>query len=168
MRKRVLTREVSMSTAFKGKSSKTKDQALNMKKADAAGTAKTQPKKTGSGKQKGEKDKGRTLVEATPVKPKINPVPLLRKGSSSSLAAAPIPALQLEGSRAVITGSVEGDDDDDEWMLEGSPDILLLTSSSGQEDLDISDSDGPDDVGLGHDGSQVLVTDTPSKQARSR
>ncbi|KAH8105099.1 hypothetical protein BXZ70DRAFT_919382 [Cristinia sonorae] len=174
MRRRVLTREVSMTTAFKPKPSTSTDQPAVGKRKAILATAQPQGKpRKNTSLSGGERDKGRTLVESTPAKPKGKAASLFRKSSSSKDV---IPALSFPEKPRAETDpkmTVEGDGDDDEWMVSTSPDVLLLTSSSAQEgwDTDSQDDDGmveasDRDDSLG--GSQILVSETPTKVVRSR
>ncbi|THH26878.1 hypothetical protein EUX98_g7310 [Antrodiella citrinella] len=165
VRKRVLTREVSMSTVFKPKPAKPKAQVPAEKKPSVT-TQKDQPRRNDltSEKQTGDKDKGRTLVTATPVKPK-NKSAQLGSRAGSSTAGGKLPALSVGMSQAVEMGTIKEDEEDDEWMLASSPDVLLLTSSSGKEDWDsVDDDEAPAD---GQDsGTKVLTVGTPKKSTR--
>lgn len=117
MRRRAVTREVSMTTGFKGK---TKPAASTRREKERRVGAE-QPKHT---TQKA-KDQGITLVEATPVKPKQNRGVFHPKGRDV------LPSM-LQNSRMMGSLAVEGDEDDDEWTVDSSPDILLL--KPGQDD----------------------------------
>ena len=118
MRKRALTREVSMSTGFKGK---TKNVAATTREKDKR--AKPEPRRVAP-----KKSLGVTLVEATPVNREEK-----RQGrSQASLPAKSkgiLPSM-FESSKMSSKRSQKDDEDDDdnEWTVNSSPDILLLNS----------------------------------------
>lgn len=138
-KKRVLNREVSMSRVFKPKPKVSEAKVTSKRKKD--GDDNPAPKV---------RDEGVTLVADTPVKPKIS---IKSKSVSHShlmnrtIGSLPLPSF--------------GDDDEEEWHLLNSSDVLLLggkgeSSHSGGLGL----SDGEDDP-LG-------MRDTPSKSKRPR
>lgn len=132
--KRALAREVSMTTAFKGKLKATKLVARANDKgkkraAVAASKASTADRH------------GTTLVAATPVKPKPPP----RTTQSQFQGRDRLPML-IENPE-FVGKAVEGGADDDEWMIQSSPDILLL------DDGDVE--------------SRILAEATPTKRRRS-
>ena len=162
MRRRVLTREVSMSTQFKAKPAKMKVAVANEKKL--AATAKEQSRRNSGAGRMSEKDKGRTLVAATPVKPKNKSAPL--NGSGSLRRSDTIPALSFGTAGVKGSVSVEGGEDDDEWTIASSPDILDWTGSSGRESRSLSVDDSDEDGDAGE--SRVLVAESPTKPSRTR
>lgn len=141
-KKRVLNREVSMSRGFKPKA-----KSVNPPEEDAK--SKVDAKKIATRDntdKKGAKREGITLVAATPIKPKP-----ARSQSQSTFG-------QRDGGARTQSFSLAPfgteDDDDDEWRLPSSPDILLLGADASSED----------DAG----GARVLVRDTPTKRPRMR
>ncbi|TCD65012.1 hypothetical protein EIP91_003333 [Steccherinum ochraceum] len=167
MRKRILTREVSMSTTFKPKPAKSKVQPTASEKKASATQEKDQSRNNGAAVKGVERDKGRTLVAATPAKPKNKLVTRSFGRGPSAYDGAKLPALAIgtPSSHSAAGESVEGDEDDDEWMIAGSPDVLLLTSSSGQDDWESGDDETSDqDRGQ----NQVLAAETPTRPARIR
>lgn len=130
-KRRALNREVSMSRVFKGK----KKEVVTEKKA-GLGTART----GGVEKEKApmpRNDKGVTLVAATPVKSRSTSAS--RSMSRSMSTSIPQPRLfsasastsqdRIQGGAFTQKGEDEGGEDEDDWGIQSSPDILLLGSS---------------------------------------
>ena len=144
MRKRVLTREISMSTNFKNKNKASASTARerDRRPAKAAEQSKRAPPK---------KDQGVTLVEATPAN-RQEKHGSARTGTSNANRGAKgrdvLPSM-LSSSQMAERSALEGDDDDDEWTLDDSPDVMFLKSKD------------EDDV---QDGWQA----TPSKKPKAR
>ena len=113
--KRALSREISMTTAFKGKA-KSKSQ---MKPTKQAKTNASISSGSANKLQSRAKDKGKTLVAATPVKPKTKP-DYFHTEKKDVLPVIIDDSLLTEGR------AMEGDSDDDAWMIPSSPDVLLL------------------------------------------
>lgn len=149
MKKRALAREVSMTTVFKGKAEEARRK--EEEKARANRTKKsTQPA------IRPKKDRGKTLVEATPVKPKGKD---RAKGRFSPKDATKPPMFSVQ----------EESGDLEDWQpMDNSPDILFLGSSKSAS---WSDEEGEDDgsdafgtpVRKSKAGSRVLVDATPTK-----
>ncbi|TFY69348.1 hypothetical protein EVJ58_g477 [Rhodofomes roseus] len=180
LRKRAIVREVSMTTAFKSKAqAKAREKEQATAKARVAAQKEKARTLTDAGAAKAlartkSSVKGVTLVEATPVKPKERS----DRGASETEehgemeageGAAPLP-------RCELGNIVEGDEDEDEWTLPSSPDILLLGSGSGSGShltkassrVSDDDDDDDDDV-LGWMARNThLVTDTPTKPKRTK
>ncbi|KAK7679006.1 hypothetical protein QCA50_017950 [Cerrena zonata] len=147
MKKRVLTREVSMSTVFKGKAEEARRKEVEKAKA-------VRSKKATQSGVRPKKDHGKTLVEATPVKPK-------GKDRASGQFS------QKDGSKLPMFSVKEETGDEEDWKpLTNSPDILLLGSNSASWS-DEEEEDGPDAFGTpvrkSKAGSRVLVDATPTK-----
>ncbi|KAI0686012.1 hypothetical protein BC835DRAFT_477664 [Cytidiella melzeri] len=159
MQKRALAREVSMSTAFKGKDKRLQER---LGKRPAVGKSKNTAD-AGVAKVKNKNSTGTTLVAATPVKSK------LKAGRSFASVYGEgkdkLPTI-VDDSGIMSNGTgrraVEGGDDDEDWMLQSSPDVLLLT------DEDRSTSPGePDEGAKGWSlfgNSRMLVEATPTKK----
>ncbi len=172
MQKRALAREVSMSTAFN------KVPEKHRKKGGQAPSGKrTAPplERTKSTADKAKDKLGTTLVAATPVKPKN-----LKSGRSFSTAFRDekdvLPFIIDVDDPNASSGSssrfaVEGGDDDD-WMPQSSPDILLLadedrsTSPGASADGFASTSDVNVKGWLGKRRRSSLVEGTPTKPPR--
>lgn len=118
--KRVLAREVSMTTVFKGKA-KAKPPtkaAVSQERARPTGAR-------GTGGQRSSDRHGTTLVAATPVKPK-----LLREAQGKQQRDV-LP--MLLDNPEFFGGAVEGGDDDEEWTIRSAPDVLLLGDDGDHE-----------------------------------
>ena len=166
-RKRAIVREVSMTTAFKGKAKPRPKDNLQKRTTGAIDPA---PSRTGMQKSakdtsKSQKSQGKTLVVATPVKSK-------RQSQSTNHPIKPgvspprkLPKISLDDPGAE---PVEGDSDDDEWMFPASPDIVLLesikTKSRGGVG-ELNDTNGKASGMTGND--DVWVATTPTKLSRS-
>ena len=154
-KKRVLNREVSMSRAFKPKP-KDRDKATSERGPKPESVEPVKPKA---------KDFGVTLVEETPVKPRLTLSKTL-SFDQVSLGIAPIKDLKgkpknLEKDGSFLTRSSQLgilDEDEEEWMLNSSPDILLLNP---QQSIGSS-------FGLDSDGEVEEAQATPSKPSRKR
>jgi hypothetical protein len=151
----VLNREISMSRAFKPKP-KDKDKATSERGPKPETVAPVKPKV---------KDLGITLVEETPVKPRLTLSKTL-SFDQVSLGIAPIKDLKgtfknLEKDGSFLSRSSQLgilDDDEEEWMVDSSPDILLLNPKQS-----IASSSG-----LDSDGEVEEAQATPSKPSRKR
>ena len=106
------------------------------------------------------KDLGVTLVEETPVKPRLPSTKSLSFGQAS-LGIAPIKDFKAKiknhGEEGTfLTGSQLGilDEDDEEWIVNSSPDIMLLNPKQT--------------IGLDSDGKVEEAQVTPSKPSRKR
>jgi len=156
-KKRVLNREISMSRAFKPKP-KPKDDKTTTERGPKPAPVKPKVK-----------DLGVTLVEETPVKPRLTSTKSL-SFSQASLGIAPIKDLKgkpknLEKDGTFLAGGGSNqqqlgilDEEEEEWMLTSSPDILLLNpkqSIGSSFDLD-------------SDGEVEEAQATPSKPSRKR
>ncbi|KAG9223866.1 hypothetical protein CCMSSC00406_0007728 [Pleurotus cornucopiae] len=140
VKKRVLNREVSMSRAFKPKP---KETAKPVESTKAKSMAPSVNKKL-------TQDKGVTLVEETPEKPKT----MIRSTSK----ARPF-ALSTAAKHTLPDSSKSFDDDDEEeiWELpNSSPDVLLLRPIEEEQDSD----------SYSLKSKRVFVPDTPSKRPR--
>ncbi len=170
IRKRAVTREISMTTAFKGKAAKAKKPGPSAKdKRVRAEEMKRNAAVVGANLAKSVN--GTTLVMATPAKPKHN------KQQPATWADSPTGERCVDGNSqrglaaqlqsALTEAAIEGDDDDDEWMVESSPDVLLL-GSGGRQDVVV----GFDEDLKGGSGaefrSRVLAEGTPTKRSRHR
>ncbi|CCL99511.1 uncharacterized protein FIBRA_01529 [Fibroporia radiculosa] len=167
LRKPLLTREVSMTTAFKGKA-----QARQRERAAAAARAKTTQRRkpalavddVSTRAKAKESIQGVTLVAATPVKSK--PRTSQSKEAETSQFDLTLPPLPM----CDLSAGMEGDGDDEDWTLASSPDVLMLRSSSqGAQDFDSEDDE--EELSLGNRmerelGGRVLVTGTPTKKQR--
>ena len=147
--KRALVREVSMSTAFRGKTKMTRLAARPREKEKRIGI----PAANSSLTKSSTSDRhGTTLVAATPVKPK----PHARRAQTQTQQQQEQPHDKLPmllDHPGFFAKAVEGGADDDEWTIPSSPDILLL---------DDDDDDGADAA-----RSRVLAEATPTKRRRS-
>jgi len=144
--KRALNREVSMSRGFKPKP---KGPPGQMKR-------KTQPNI-----EKKVSTEGVTLVEATPTKRKSITKMLLPPQTMLSGESDEYGMSNRSSSRPLFGAGLQGDDEDDEWLLSSTPDVLKL----GGLGADGLSSD--EEVRAGGDRfSPVLVCDTPTKRAR--
>lgn len=151
----MLNREISMSRAFKPKG-KDKDKATSERGPKLETVAPVKPKVS---------DLGITLVEETPVKRRLTPLRTL-SFDQLSLGIAPIKDLKgkpknLEKDGSFLAGSSQLgilDEDEDEWMLDGSPEILLLNPKQS-----IGSS-----FGLDPDGEVEEAQATPSKPSKRR
>ena len=151
----MLNREISMSRAFKSKS-KSKDKATSERGPKPEAVAPVKSKAN---------DLGITLVEETPVKPCLTSSRTL-SFDQASLGIAPIKDLKgksknVEKDGSFLAGSSQQLgilDDEDEWMLGSSPDILLLNPKQS-----IGSS-----FGLDSDGEVEEAQATPSKPSRKR
>ena len=154
-KKRVLNREISMSRAFKPKL-KDKDKAISGRGPKPETVAPVKPKA---------KDLGVTLVEETPVKPRLT----LSKTMSFDQVSLGIAAIKdlkgtfknLEKDGSFLARSSQLgilDEDEEEWMVGSSPDILLLNPKQS-----IASS-----FGLDSDGEVDEAQATPSKPSRKR
>ena len=156
-KKRVLNREISMSRAFKPKP-KDKDKATT--------TSERGPKpETVAPVKPRVNDLGVTLVEETPVKPRLT----LSKTMSldqASLGISPIKDLKGTFTNFEKDGSFLArssqlgilDEDEEEWIMDSSPDILLLNPKQS-----IGSS-----FGLDSDGEVEEAQATPSKPSRKK
>jgi hypothetical protein len=151
-KKRVLNREISMSRAFKPKP-KDKDKATS-ERGPKLETVKPKANNLGV-----------TLVEETPVKPRLT----LSKTMSFDQVSLGIPPIKdlkgtfknLERDGSFLSRSSQLgilDDDEEEWMVDGSPDILLLNPKQS-----IGSS-----FGLDLDREVEEAQATPSKPSRKR
>ena len=159
-KKRVLNREISMSRAFKPKPKPKDDKATTGRGPKPETVAPVKPKV---------KDLGITLVEETPVKPRLTSTKSL-SFSQASLGIVPIKDLKgkpknLEKDGTFLAGGGSNhqqlgilDEEEEEWMVNSSPNILLLNpkqSIGSSFDLD-------------SDGEVEEAQDTPSKPSRKR
>jgi hypothetical protein len=150
----VLNREISMSRAFKPKP-KDKDRATTSERGPKLETV--APVKA--------YDLGVTLVEETPVKPRLTSSKTL-SFDQTSLGIAPIKDLKGKSKNLEKDGSFLArssqlgilDEDEEEWMVDGSPDILFLNPKQS-----IGSS-----FGLDSDGEVEEAQATPSKPSRKR
>ncbi|KAI0684296.1 hypothetical protein BC835DRAFT_637835 [Cytidiella melzeri] len=150
-----------MSTAFKGKHKKLQEQSG---RRPAVGKSKSTAD-AGVPKGKSKNSTGTTLVAATPVKSK------LKAGRSFASVCGEgkdkLPTIVDDsGVMSNSTGrrAVEGGDDNDEWMLQSSPDVLLLNN----EDRSTSPGE-PNEGAKGWSlfgSSRMLVEATPTKKRR--
>lgn len=142
-KKRVLNREVSMSRAFKPKPRPV------LKAAEASSDSQS----SGNGKSQSEKVEV-ILVEETPQKPRA-----ANRNASQSKATATSSSNNVFGTRQSTQGLfgtwIDETDDDDVWMLDSSPDVLLLQPDRKAE----GDSD---------DEYEAVTFHTPSKKPRRR
>lgn len=156
-KKRVLNREISMSRGFKPKPKpKDKDKTTSERGPKPETMAPIKPKA---------RDLGVTLVEETPVKPRLTLSKTL-SFDQVSLGIAPMKGLkgtfenhEKDGSflsRSSQLGNL--DDVEEEWMVDSSPDILLLNPKQS-----IARS-----FGLDSDGEVEEAQATPSKPSRKR
>ncbi|KAI0086035.1 hypothetical protein BDY19DRAFT_895413 [Irpex rosettiformis] len=160
--KRALAREVSMTTAFKGKEKKKAQDPSSRR--NALGRTKSTADAVVV-KAKGKDRVGTTLVAATPRK--VKP-----KGGRSFSSAFPdgkdvLPTLIDEsGLNNTSRRAVEGGDDDDDWTLRSSPDILLLTDDerNTSPSADGLDDDAKERLFFGR--SRTLVEGTPTRRRR--
>lgn len=148
MKKRALAREVSMSTVFKNRTEEARRKEEEKAKA-------TRTKKPTQPAARPKKDRGKTLVEATPVKPKGKD---RAKGQFSQKDSAKLPMFSVKEE----TRSEDG------WRpLTNSPDILLLGSQSASWSDEDGEDDGPDAFGTpvrrSKTGGRILVDATPTK-----
>ena len=153
----MLNREISMSRAFKPKP----------KDKDKATTSERGPKleKVAPVKLKAN-DLGVTLVEETPVKPRLTSSKTL-SFDQASLGIVPIKDLKgksknLEKDGSFLARSIQLGilDEEEEWMVDGSPDILLLNP---KQSIGSCSS-----FGLDSDGELEEAQATPSKPSRKR
>ena len=152
----MLNREISMSRAFKPKDKdKDKDKATSGRGPKPETVAPVKPKAN---------DLGITLVEETPVKPRLTSSKTLGF-DQASLGVAPLKDLKgnpknLEKGGSFLAGSslLGILDDEDEWMVDSSPDILLLNPKQS-----IGSS-----FGLDSDGEVEEAQATPSKPSKKR
>jgi len=158
LRKNLLTREVSMTTAFKGKAKAREREQL--KTAAAKVKAAEDNKKAALAAKARPSSKGITLVAATPVKPKER-AGQFEESQASSQPSQIVPRLPM----CDLSGIVEGGDDDDDWTLPSSPDVLLLGASSQGQAPDGMNSDEEDDV-TEFFGSGRLETPTKPRLVR--
>lgn len=155
-KKRVLNREISMSRAFKPRP-KDKDRATTSERGPKLETVAPVKPRT--------KDLGVTLVEETPVKPRLT---LSKTMSFDQVSLGISPIKDLKGTFKNIDkdGSFLArssqlgilDEDEEEWMVDGSPDILLLNPKQS-----VASS-----FGLDSDGEVQEAQATPSKPSRKR
>jgi len=111
------------------------------------------------------KDLGITLVEETPVKPRLTSMKTLSFGQAS-LGIAPIKDLKEKPKNHGQDGTFLAsntqlgilDEDDEEWMIDSSPDIMLLNPKQS-----IGSS-----FGLDSEGEVEEAQATPSKPSRKR
>jgi len=135
-----------------------------LKPKDKASTRGPKPETAAPVKTK-VKDLGVTLVEETPVKPRLTSTETLTFGQASS-GIAPIKDLERkpknnEKDGTFLYGSQLGilDEDDEEWMMNSSPDIMLLNPKQ---------SIGSSSFGLDSEGEAEEAQATPSKRSRKR
>lgn len=163
-KKPMLNREISMSRTFKPKP-KPAPAATTKAKAEAPPPKSAKPK-----------DVPVTLVEETPVKPKgpvtagsraVFPEKNTRQPSLNEMLARAGPSRKrtVSTKRAMEPTVIDGDDElQDEWMMDSSPDVVLLnplkrsSSTSSTSGITAVDTDEEDDGG---------VQETPSKPSRS-
>lgn len=155
----MLNREISMSRVFKPKPKPNDKGAVSERGS--------KPETVAPAKKTKVKDLGVTLVEETPVKPRLTFTKTL-DFSQASLGIAPIKNLEgeknknhEEENRSFLVGSSQPsilDEDDEEWMVNSSPDIMLLNPKQSVGSSFSSDSDGEVEESLA----------TPSKPARKR
>lgn len=160
LRRQLLSREVSMTTAFKGKI-KAREREQARQAAARAKTVRDETRKTihASAAAHTKSSKGVTLVAATPVKPKTQQrrEAAQRDGASQlrpSRIPSPLAMRSLEG--------IVDDSDEEDWTLPSSPAVLTLPNSSHNVDvLDYEDE--------GHEkDSRMLLAGTPTKPPRDR
>lgn len=132
--KRALVREVSMSTAFKGKVKPARPVAHAGSKSKSAAAAAAAGARASAGSRH-----GTTLVAATPVKPK-------QRAQLHTQERDRLPML-IENPE-FMGRAVEGGEDDDEWTIQSSADIVFLGSAGGGQ-------------------SRVLAEATPTKKRRA-
>ena len=113
-KKRMGTREISMSRIFKAKSKPT------------ATNGRPEPEPQTSQSQSRAKDVGVTLVEETPAKPRDRTV-------SFGQTQAILPSSRNLFTRQDSTVSV-ATDNDDAWQISSSPDIMMLASPGKVDD----------------------------------
>ncbi|OCH95594.1 hypothetical protein OBBRIDRAFT_745341 [Obba rivulosa] len=165
MRKRVLAREVSMSKGFKGKEKTKSKSHLPVTKLKSSAGPSDRDKARSSSTRKNS-SKGTILVTATPTKPggrisKDPPIPIRTDAPSSTPAASGITPMTADGRRS-RSPVVEGDDQDAEWTLPSSPDILLLGSQGKDWDQEVEDARHL----LSRKGGCIPATGTPTKPRR--
>lgn len=153
-KKRVLNREISMSRVFKPKLKSNDKASERGQKPEASAPVKTKVK-----------DLGITLVEETPVKPRLTSMKTLSFGQAS-LGIAPIKDLKEKPKNHGKDGTFLAsntqlgilDEDDEEWTIDSSPDIMLLNPKQS-----IGSS-----FGLDSEGEVEEAQATPSKPSRKR
>lgn len=139
--KRVLNREVSMSRGFRPKPKTLPGQTK---------------KKTEPNIEKKVSTEGVTLVEATPTKRKsVIRMPLY---SQTMFAGEDDQLPNRSSSRPPFGAGLQGDEEDDEWVLSSTPDVLKL-NGLGAGGLSL------DEVGTGGDVKFPQVCDTRTKRA---
>jgi hypothetical protein len=118
-------------------------------------------------------DLGVTLVEETPEKPRVLSASLSVTGGSLAFGQPKFGLLPLNGNGngktmerveppplpLAAVNELEEDDGEEEWMMDSSPDIVLLNPSSKGRDV----SDGMED----EEEEEEETMATPSKPSRS-
>ncbi|OBZ73106.1 hypothetical protein A0H81_06741 [Grifola frondosa] len=168
LRQRALVREVSMTTAFKGKT-KARAIAPAGKTQGARAASKDEMKPPADREKRTDSHKGVTLVAATPVKPKVKtktrhpprPIPFCATGSSSQASRSQ--ASSSAGGHYRLSGAADGDDED-EWTIPSSPDVLLLGPGTSDWDEDDATDGGSLGDGTGLGRGHILVEGTPTKE----
>ncbi|KAJ3502718.1 hypothetical protein NLJ89_g8759 [Agrocybe chaxingu] len=163
-KKRILNREISMSRVFKPKTKPKPDVKTNKTKSEALLLDKSKGKV---------KDCGVTLVEETPAKSRI--LPSVQSQGTIAFGKPTfdfsMKPLDLLGDGKKGSGvktrlmSVEEEDGDEEWMMDGSPDIVLLNPglSQGRRASVSSKVDSDEEVELA-----PATPSKPSKRKRKR
>ncbi|KZT70647.1 hypothetical protein DAEQUDRAFT_756255 [Daedalea quercina L-15889] len=166
-RKRTIVREVSMTTAFKGKA---QAKAREKQKVAAKAAARKAPPADPNLAKARRTTKGITLVAATPVKPKE------RRGTSQAVFEV-VPGGQAGGQplpRCELECVAEGDEDDGDLTLSSSPDVLLHGSMPPSQSAKMVlvgalDEDGDEGVrGWMGENAHLALMDTPTKPKHTR
>lgn len=175
-KRKTINREVSMSRNLK----RAKSKIIPATNVTTAVKEKADDKERMRAKEKANvKALGVTLVEETPAKPRV--AKSLPTGRNQSQARIPslnfgVASIRTEAGKLSIEGAMVGsspgglgDDEDEEWMMDSSPDIRLFNPSSGSsEGLGAGDADSEDEETHRLGGSDADIALTPSKPKQRR
>ena len=130
--KKRLNREVSMSRVFKseGKGKRRRVSKAEGRKTGVAASA-TVKVKASKAEKRHREDKGVTLVEETPIKTRVS------FGTVNGQQRVPIAppnfgatGVQMQGPRPVVDGINNNEDEEEEWIMDSSPAIVVFDPSA--------------------------------------
>jgi len=159
--KKRLNREVSMSRVFKSEGKGKRrgvSKAEGRKKGGVAASA-TVKVKASKAEKRHREDKGVTLVEETPIKARVS------SGTVNGQPRVPIAppnfgstGVQMNGPRPVVDGINNNEDEEEEWIMDSSPAIVvfdpLVEKTKGRERASSSATSG------------IVATEEESKGAK--
>jgi hypothetical protein len=146
VKKRLLNREVSMSRAFKPKPRTTSKLAEVIQESQTRGYEESRT----------ENDSEVILVEDTPQKPRIthNTKAIWSQSGATSSSSSNLFGINRSNPPGIFGNQKDETDDDEAWMLDSSPDVLLLRPGRQAHGSD--------------DEYEAITFQTPSKKPRRR